>query len=507
MSEGDSGVPVRPGNHLLRGSAWLIAMRWTMRLTGVISTIILARLLTPRDFGVVAIAMVVVGLFEMLSATGQGGAIIRHHDPSRQHYDAAWTVSVALGFAISIAIVLMAPLTRFYFHDDRSVLVMQCLALRAAMSGLENIGTVDFRRDLRFNRFFGYNLYAKLASFVITVTLAVLLRNYWALVAGILCGQFARTVLSYTMHSYRPRISFAKIPEIWLFSVWTFVRHIGAYFQAELDVIAVGGATGSVSMGRYTVAKDIASSPTDEIIGPMSSVLFPVMARCQHDPVQLRQLYLNMLGWAMIIGASTGIGIWLVAPDMVQLVLGDKWVSITPFVGWLAVTASVEKMHGGAFATLDVLGAAGVGAALQWFRVVALLMTIFPVAYLTRDLLDVVIVRFVVTALLVPPLLFVAGRRIGITARVYASVCWRPFAAASIMAAAVWLLNLGLPIGGTVRLGLDVFVGAMFYGGTLFVLWAASGRPSTAERDLLGLLVGIWARFSTIRARVLEMAR
>ena len=302
---------------------------------------------------------------------------------------------------------------------------MQCLALRAIMSGFENIGTLDFRRDLQFSQFFGYNFYAKLFSFVVTITLAVTLRNYWALVAGILCGQLARTVLSYVMHPYRPRLSFAKMSEIWSFSIWTFIRSMGRYFQTQVDIIAVGGATGASSMGRYTVAKDIASSPTDEICILRLRCSFQSWRDTRMTPVQLRQLYLRMLGWAVIIGASTGIGIWLVAPDMVRLVLGQKWVSITPLVGWLAVTASIETLNRSAYTTLDVLGAPYLGARLQWFRVTMLAAAMFPIAYLTHDLLDLVITRFVITAILIPPLLFVAGHFIGVTPRDFGAVFWR----------------------------------------------------------------------------------
>ncbi len=504
MSESAGGGP---GMHMLRGSAWMIALRWAMRLTGVVSTVILARLLTPKDFGIVAIAMIVVGMFEMLNQTGQGLAIIRHGNPTREHYDTAWTISMLIGFAIAAAIMVAAPLTNIYFHDERSIVVMQCLALRAIMGGAENIGTLDFRRDLNFGRVFGYNFYAKLFSFVITITLAVVLRNYWALVAGILCGQFARTALSYIMHPYRPRISFAKMSEIWSFSIWTFIRSMGTYFLTQVDVIAVGGATGTSSMGRYTMAKDIAGSPTYEIIQPMVSVLFPVMARYQHDPAQLRQLYLRILGWALIIGASTGVGIWLVAPDMVPLVLGPKWLSITPLVGWLALNASVGTLNSGAYTTLDVLGVPHLGARLQWFRVVVLAAAMFPVAYWTHSLLDIVIARFAVTVLLIPTLLIVAGRYTAVSARDYAAAFWRPFTAGCAMGLVVWLLNEALGFAGPVRLALDILVGAATYVGTLMALWIASGRPMSVERDIISLLERGQAMFGTIRARVLKTAQ
>src|SRR3974390_726878 len=110
MTNTNSDRHAGPGSHMLRGSAWMIGLRWAVRLIGVISTIVLARLLTPNDFGVVAIAMIVVGMFEMLSAPGQGAAIIRHRDPTRDHYDTAWTIYVAVGLAVGAAIYLVAPL-------------------------------------------------------------------------------------------------------------------------------------------------------------------------------------------------------------------------------------------------------------------------------------------------------------------------------------------------------------------------------------------------------------
>src|SRR5215469_8360793 len=196
-----------PGRQMFTGSVWLIGLRWAVRLTGVISTLVLARLLSPSDFGVVAIAMVIVGMFEVLSWNGQELAIIRHDTPTPDHYNTAWTISALIGVVIAVGIVLVAPLTKNYFHDDRSIAVMRWLAIRPLLSGLENVGTVDFQRDLRFDRVFGYNFYAKVIAFFVTITAAALLRNYWALVIGSLTGQSARTILSYVLHPYRPAFS------------------------------------------------------------------------------------------------------------------------------------------------------------------------------------------------------------------------------------------------------------------------------------------------------------
>jgi O-antigen/teichoic acid export membrane protein len=496
----DPSATRSPGMHMLHGSAWMIALRWAVRLIGVVSTVILARLLTPADFGVVAIAMIVVGLFEMLNMTGQGLAIIRHKNPTREHYDSAWTVSVVIGLFIATCILIAAPLTKVYFHEQRAIIVMQCLALRAVLAGMENIGTVDFRRDLRFDRFFVYQIVTKLLQFTVTVVLAVTLRTYWALVGGILIGQLARTIVSYIVHPFRPRISFAKMGEIWSFSIWTFARGVAGYLQTQVDNIAIGGIAGATSMGRYTVAKDVASSPTTEITGPVIAALFPVMAKYRSDPAQLRTLYLRTMGWMAIITTSTGVGVMLVAQDMVSVILGSKWTSITPLMGWLALDVGVAALIGGTYTVLDVLGLPYIGARMQWIRFVLLTAAVFTVAYLSRDLVAIAMTRFAVSALFVPSVLLAVVSRTGVTARQYVAVLWRPFASAALMALAVSSCNALVPFTGPLRLALDILVGATSYAASLLALWEISGHPPTAERDIIGIFDRIQSKFGRAHA-------
>src|ERR1043165_9830156 len=117
--------------NLLYGSALMIAMRWTTRLLGLISTLILVRLLTPDDFGVVAMAMVIVGLLEVFTHTSVDLALIRDRDPSRAHYDTAWTLEILQALALAAVLVVVAPWSARFFADERVTLVIYALALRA----------------------------------------------------------------------------------------------------------------------------------------------------------------------------------------------------------------------------------------------------------------------------------------------------------------------------------------------------------------------------------------
>jgi lipopolysaccharide exporter len=130
------------GAHMLSGTFWMISLRWATRLTGLVSTVILARLLVPDDFGIVAMAMIVVGTLEIFNQTGQRLVLIRLENPTEAHFNSAWTVSFFIGLAVAALILAISPLAVLYFHEPKVVPVMQCLALRSVLGGLENIGTV-----------------------------------------------------------------------------------------------------------------------------------------------------------------------------------------------------------------------------------------------------------------------------------------------------------------------------------------------------------------------------
>lgn len=479
------------GARMLNGALWMIALRWAIRLTGLVSTVILARLLMPSDFGIVAMAMLVVTTLEIFNQTGQKLVLIRLENPTKEHFDTAWTVSFLIGLAIAAVILAISPLAELYFHEPRVEPVMQCLALRAVMGGLENIGTVHFRRDLKFNTFFAYNVYPKLISFAVTIVLAFMLRNYWALVAGILVSQLALIVLSYTMHPHRPRFTLSKVRDIWSFSIWTFFRSVGYYLNGSIDQVVVGGFGGAALMGRYAVATDVAQSPGKEINEPMVAVLYPVMSRLQNDMPALREVYLKTLGWTAFICAATGVGVALVAPDMQQLILGEKWIGIAPLMVWLAIGGSITGLSSGAYSLFDALNQPKVGARMIWIRLFLLIAAIVPVAFWTKSVIDIAICRAVGEALFLPGLFHAVHRVADISFKQYIKTLYRPILASAFMAIAVMAANMTLPISGNIRLAIDIGLGAGVFLGSAWLLWRAAGRPHSPEADVFGTVVRI----------------
>lgn len=482
------------GKHLLHGSFWMILLRWAIRLTGLVSTIILARILVPADFGIVAMATFVVGMLELLNQSGQKLAIIRHYSPDRDDYNTAWTISVLASCVIAILIFATAPLAVIYFHEPRVRPVMQWLALSSFLGGFENIGITDFRRNLQFDRFFAYNVSRKAISFVVTVALALILRNYWALVAGILSSTMSGLALSYIMHPYRPRFSLTRVGQLWSFSTWTLVKVIGDYLNTQIDQIAVGGLFGSSFMGRYAVASDVASSPTKEITDPIVAALYPVMARTRTDRDALKRLYLRTFGWSAIICFSAAVGTTLVAHDFIALILGSKWLNVEPVLGWLALATGLLGLSSGAYTAFDAIGRPELGARMQWTRLVVLAIVLAPIGLMLRNLVDIAIARFAVTAVFIPTLWFTVGREIGVTPTDYARQLSRPALGSAAMSILILGVNHELAPG-SLRLIIDVLLGAAAFVACVLYLWRISGRPEGPEGD-------VWRIFKSGRAKL-----
>ena len=171
----------------LVGAGWLVLWRVATRILGFVSTLILARVLLPADFGLVAIAMTYLAAFDAFSIFGLQDAIIRATEHDRGMFDTAFTLSVLRGLLNTLVIAATAPLAAHFFNEPRLTPLLLVLALFPAIEGTENIGIVEFRRDFRFEREFQLFLMPRLISVVFTIVTALMFHSYWPWSAAIWC--------------------------------------------------------------------------------------------------------------------------------------------------------------------------------------------------------------------------------------------------------------------------------------------------------------------------------
>lgn len=469
-------------DQLIHGSAWMIGMRWALRLTGLVSTAILARLLMPSDFGIVAMATVFAGLLDTAAYTGVDLALIRSKENTPERMNSAWTIQLIQALVVAMLLAAVSPFAAWYFHEPRVMPVILWLAVRSVLDGLQNIGIVEFRRNLDFAKEFRFNLYAKVLNLAIVIGAAYALRNYLALVIGLVSSSMISLFLSYRMHPYRPRLALSEARHLWSFSNWLLVSRIGTFLSQKSDEFIVGGAVGSTPLGRYHIAAEIATIPTVELVMPLRRALFPTLSGLQHDGAKFSTATLQTFGALATLCFSLGFGMHATAREAVALVLGEKWLAVVPLVQWLALYGAFAGLASVLETSMWVSGKTHVSAIRSWVEFGVLVpLLIFAVR---RDGVEgAAIVRAGVSFAVLPMMLWLTSSVCPIRLVDLVRVSWRALASAILMAFVVE--TMPFPASTALALIAKVSAGALVFSASLLVLWVASGRPSGFESVLL----------------------
>lgn len=473
---------------MLSGSLWALAMRWCIRGLGLVSVVILARLLKPEDFGIVAMGALVIGLIDSFAELGTQMLLLRRAEVTRDDCDTAWTLRLIQGAVIAALLVAVAPLAVRYFNEPRLFEVMILLALGSVVSGANNIGMTLVRRELDFATDFRFGLYQKLASFAVTVALAFLLRDYRALAWGMLAGSAAGLVLSYRMHPYRPRPSFAKVRVFLEFSVFAVLSNIAKLLKAKIDVLVVGTGGSSAVMGTYNVASELAAMATQEVVIPVWRGLFPTFSKIKDDHDRFVRAYAHFAAVMASLCLPLGLGLWACADALVPALLGGQWTATIAPLKWLAIGAMLVAMidvFSGSI--LFVTGHERASVMLTWLHL-ALLVPAVAVAAHFGDVEAIAIAAMLAAAVVLPLAMVVLLRSVRMPAVDLWRGLWRPTLAALLMVVAIKSMAIPAQVPPLLVLAAEVAVGGIAYAATLFALWSIAGRPEGAESALWQML-------------------
>ena len=484
------------GRRATIGAGWVVAWRGVSRLLGVANTIILARLLVPADFGLVAMAITFETSLLMMSAFPVQDALLRRTEAGTDLHNVAFTIQAVRALLTSLIIAAAAPIAADWFSEPRLTLLVLALAATTAVNGLANIGMVEFQRELRFDVQFKLQLLPAMLQMLATLGTAWLTRSYWALVVGLAVLRISTVVLSYRFHPYRPRLSLSGWRLLVGFSFWLWLGCLAGMVWGQVDTFVVGPVFGSAGLGLYVLAGQVASLPTTELIVPISTVLFAGFAYAQREGKTVAANPLTIVSVLLLLLAPMALVISAGAANLVAILLGNKWSAAAPLVAIAAGQCLFEPF-------IQVAGAALVarGHVRGQFVVTALsaaLRAVFvTLAALTGSLTMIIVATsaalgssaFLYAYPLQSDLKGELGRFLASLARI----------ALASTAAGLMLIALGFGwepakndlswhVAPFVNLGLLTTIVAATYTMTVLVLWFALGRPNGPERIVLNLL-------------------
>ena len=472
-------------NHrMIQGIAWMIAARLADRAIGMLSTLLLARLLAPEDFGLIAMATAIGGLLDVLSAFSFDLALIQKKDTSRAHYDTVFTLNVLFGLGCCALMVALAWPAAHFYQEPRLVTVMLVLSLMYGVSAFSNVGVISFRKELDFRQEFIFIFARRAVTFIVTIGMALWLHSYWALLLGMCIGRAVTVWMSYRMSDFRPRLSLAAASELFHFSRWMLLNNCLGFLRHDGCTFVIGRYFGAAGLGIYTVAYEISNLPSTELVAPINRVTFPGFSKMGEQAL-ISAAYFRLLGMITLLILPVGIGIACVAEPLVQALLGERWLQAIPLIAILAISGAIGATQTNNASVWLALGRPHEVAIVQSCYLLVLFPTLYlclrrygvegaGYAYLAAQLVDVVME------------MRTTRRLLGFGWEQVGKTVWRPLVAVGVMYVAVRQLDQALaPTTAWLRLGIDALAGATIYTATVTLLWHLSARPDSAERFCL----------------------
>jgi lipopolysaccharide exporter len=373
-----------PGHTLfqrvVRGGVWVFALRMSRRGLSLVRTIVLARVLVPSDFGLMGLALLAMSALETFSRTGFEAALIQKKEEISGYLDTAWTISALRGFVLFVGLYVAAPYIALFFDAPAATAIMRVIGISMVCSGLTNIGVVYLQKELEFKRQFIYQLSGTVADLIVAVTAVLLLRSVWALVFGLLAGNLVQMLVSYMIHSSRPRPSLegAKARELYAFGKWILGSSILVFLLNEGDDLFLGKTLGATALGLYQMAYSVSNLPATEITHVVSRVTFPAYSKLQDRWPRLQRAYLAAFQVTTLVSFPMAAGIFFLAPDFTSIFLGEKWMPMVPAMQVLTIWGLARSIGATTGPLFQAVGKPEIPTRLQFAKLVLLVILVYP---------------------------------------------------------------------------------------------------------------------------------
>ena len=491
-SDTQSKDTISIGEQVVSSTLWMGSWRWSARLIGFGTTIILARQLVPEDFGILATGSIIMGFFAIMTGLGTDSYLIRLENPDRDDYDTAWTLRFIVISIASIAIFFAAQPGADYFEDQRIVAVLQVLAVVGWLDALTNIGLVMYRRDLQFRKIALIGISQRITASTITIALAFLLKNYWAMVVGEMAFMLVGLVLSYTQHSYRPKFKLINIRKQWDFCKWIVVQNIATFISSQGGSFVIVKYFGIELMGVFAMAGRVAALPTKQLIAPVLPPVYSGLAKKQHDPEEFIASVLKVIGATAVLVVPGATLVACLSEEIVITVLGARWEMAIPLVAPLTLSVLLGVLAGPAGLVLTIKGRVKLLAGWNWFSAVAgLVVLLFAVQWF--DIVELVWMQVGVALLFLMVYYGFMLATVRIPVLTLLGSFYRPLLASLAMALVIYLVSSMIGSAWLVILAAVVFGGASYLL-VATLLWWLAGSPDSGEAMLVRKLLNIIAR-------------
>lgn len=386
---------------VVKATKWSVAMEIISKLITPITSMVLARLLTPGAFGVVTTITMIVTFAELFTDAGFQKYLIQHAFIDDEDREQSTTVAFWSNFVLSLLIwgviaIFCEPLAMLVGNPGLGhVIVIACVAI--PLAAFSSIQMALYKRDLDFKTLFNVRIVAICIPLFVTIPCALLFRNFWALIIGILARDVANAVLLTWYSKWKPRLyySFAKLKEMISFTIWSLIEAISIWLTSYVDVFMVGTLLSQHYLGLYKTSTTVVAQMMHLITAATTPVLFSSLSKLQSDEAEFKKLFFKFQKLVGILVIPLGVGIFCFSNLITEILLGDQWMEAARFIGLWGLTSSVTIIY--SHYSSEVYRAKGkpkLSVLSQWLHIVALWPTViiainygFEVLYTARALI------------------------------------------------------------------------------------------------------------------------
>lgn len=365
----------------VRSGVLISATKFVNRLFQLGELIVLANLLSPSDFGLFGIAMIVLTGFNQFTNLGLDIALIQRNEENIDPFlDTAWLLRVGRSVLVFTIVVLIAPLIASIFNEPNLTPVLRFVALTVLVSGLRNPGIVYFQKDLEFHKDFVWKIGSTVPAVVVSLGVALISPTVWSLAFGALTNSVAGLVISYAIHGFRPRLKFdtGRAGEMLRYGRWITGSSIISYLVTKGDDVLVGWILGTASLGLYQMSFRLANAPATEFSYMLNKVLRPTYSKIQTEGKRIENVFEQSLLLVASISFPMALGILAVAKPFTHAFLGSKWIPMIPAMEVFAIIVVMRSLPSPAGSLLEAIGHPDYKTKSQFAGFVMMAIIIYP---------------------------------------------------------------------------------------------------------------------------------
>ena len=460
---------------VMKSGVWMVAARLINRGTRIVTTTILAHLLTPTEFGLIAVGLLAVAFVKIFGEFGIQQALIKESEENTSDFlNTAWITEATRGLLLSVIVYLSASLLSVFFSSPKSESVIRALAIIPLLNGLTSVRMVYLQKNLMFRKQFLYEISGIFAPLLVSIPLAILLKNVWALVIGSIATEILRLIISYCLMPYAPRISFniSYFMQMFSFGKWILLGGIVSYFSMQIDTIYVAKFLETNILGIYFVAFNLTNKPVIEFSKSLNKVFFPAFSRVSYDPIRVKHGFKKSINVLYSLVIPVSVGIILISEDFVEIFLGNDWLEMIPAMSILSIAALLRGLGVPAGSLFNGIGSPNLSFYNSIVRLIVLVasLLIISLPIFENKLVGVSTAVLLSNAFFFIHFVILTYRHTKVTISDWISVVTPLGLSTALMFFVVTILSAFID-NGISRLFFSMLCGVIVYFSSLFVFW------------------------------------